>query len=94
MFLITINYCFALQESDRLRDEDLYKFLQDLKRPSNMMKKLKCIAGTLKLDISPCPDEHKYSLTPDLEKLSPYPGKANINVMCSGVLFFFFVCVS
>jgi hypothetical protein len=39
------------------------------------MKKLKCIPGTLKLDISPCPDELKYSLTPELVRLQPYPGK-------------------
>ncbi|KAK7862685.1 hypothetical protein R5R35_000927 [Gryllus longicercus] len=64
---------FFKQESDRLRDEDLYKFLQDLKRPCSIMKKLKCIPGTLKLDISPCPEEYKYSLTPELSKLKPYP---------------------
>jgi hypothetical protein len=39
------------------------------------MKKLKCIPGTLKLDISPCPDEPKYCLTPELVRLQPYPGK-------------------
>ncbi|CAG2054091.1 unnamed protein product, partial [Timema podura] len=61
-------------ESDRLRDEDLYKFLQDLKRPCSVMKKLKCIPGTLKLDISPCPDELRYCLTTELARLNPYPG--------------------
>nr|CAD7428672.1 unnamed protein product [Timema monikensis] len=60
-------------ESDRLRDEDLYKFLQDLKRPCSVMKKLKCIPGTLKLDISPCPDELRYCLTTELARLNPYP---------------------
>ncbi|XP_066997234.1 dedicator of cytokinesis protein 7 [Anabrus simplex] len=64
---------FFKQESDKLRDEDLYKFLQDLKRPCSVMKKLKCIPGTLKLDVSPCPDEVKYCLTPELAKLNPYP---------------------
>ncbi|XP_063219662.1 dedicator of cytokinesis protein 7 [Bacillus rossius redtenbacheri] len=64
---------FFKQESDRLSDEDLYKFLQDLKRPCSVMKKLKCIPGTLKLDISPCPDELKYCLTPELSRLHPYP---------------------
>ncbi|XP_043212932.1 dedicator of cytokinesis protein 8-like, partial [Amphibalanus amphitrite] len=37
------------------------------------MKKLKCIGGTLKLDIAPCPDEVKHCLTPELAKLRPYP---------------------
>ncbi|KAG8238879.1 hypothetical protein J437_LFUL018440, partial [Ladona fulva] len=64
---------FFKQESDKLRDEDLYKFLQDLKRPCSVMKKLKCIPGTLKLDVAPCPEEVKYSITTELARLYPYP---------------------
>uniref|UniRef100_T1J9Y0 Uncharacterized protein n=1 Tax=Strigamia maritima TaxID=126957 RepID=T1J9Y0_STRMM len=64
---------FFKQESERLRDEDLYKFLADLKRPSSVLKRLKCLPGILKLDISPSPDEHKYSLSPELARLIPYP---------------------
>jgi hypothetical protein len=71
-----VYYC--LQESDRLRDEDLFKFLQDPKRPCSVMKKLKCVPGVLKLDISPCPDEPKNCLTPELVRLQPYPGKCAI----------------
>lgn len=62
-----------LQEGDKLRDEDLYKFLADLKRPSNQLKK-KCLPGLLKLDISPVRDQPKYCLTSELVKLHPYPG--------------------
>ncbi|CAM1319326.1 DOCK6 (predicted) [Pycnogonum litorale] len=69
---LTVNSFFK-QEGDKLRDEDLYKFLADLKRPSSVHKKLKCIPGMLKLDISPCLDEIKYCLTPELERLHPYP---------------------
>ncbi|XP_046985251.1 dedicator of cytokinesis protein 7 [Schistocerca americana] len=69
---ITVSNFFK-QESDRLRDEDLYKFLQDLKRPCSVIKKLKSIPGTLKLDISPCPEELKNCLTPELAKLKPFP---------------------
>lgn len=69
---ITISSFFR-QESERLKDEDLYKFLQDLKRPCYLMKKLKVIPGTLKLQISPCPDDLKYVLTPELAKVLPYP---------------------
>lgn len=63
---------FFKQEQDRLRDEDLYKFLVDLKRPCSVLKK-KCIPGTLKLDISPCPDDVPYCLTPELARINPYP---------------------
>lgn len=69
---LTISNFFK-QESDRLRDEDLYKFLQDLKRPCSVLKKLKSISGSLKLDISPCLDELKANcLTPELEPLISY----------------------
>lgn len=64
---------FFKQEGDKLSDEDLYKFLADLKRPSSVLKRVKCIPGTLKLDISPCPEEPRYLLTPELYKVEPYP---------------------
>ena len=35
------------QEGDKLSDEDLYKYLIDIKRPANVLKKLKCIPGKL-----------------------------------------------
>ncbi|CAB3365687.1 Hypothetical predicted protein [Cloeon dipterum] len=69
---LTISNFFK-QEGDKLRDEDLFKFLQDLKRPTVLMKKLKCIPASLKLDIAPCPEEFKYCLTPELARLRPYP---------------------
>ncbi|XP_054707332.1 dedicator of cytokinesis protein 7-like [Uloborus diversus] len=69
---LTVNSFFK-QETDRLRDEDLFKFLLDLKRPSSVLKRLKCIPGVLKLDIAPCPEEPKYCLTPELARLHPYP---------------------
>lgn len=69
---LTISSFFK-QESDKLKDEDLFKYLQDLKRPSNILKRLKCIPGKLKLDVSPCPDNFPYCITPDLERLKPYP---------------------
>ena len=64
---------FFKQESDKLRDDDLYKFLQDLKRPSPVLKRLKCIRGSLKLDISVAPEPLKHCLTPELAKLIPFP---------------------
>ena len=43
-----ITCCFLIeQEGDKLSDEDLYKFLADLKRPSSVLKRVKCIPGEL-----------------------------------------------
>lgn len=64
---------FFKQEGEKLRDEDLYKFLLELKRPNLIIKKLKCIPATLKLEISPCSGEIKNCLTTELAKLHPYP---------------------
>ncbi|BFY99508.1 hypothetical protein BsWGS_02548 [Bradybaena similaris] len=64
---------FFKQEGVKLSDEDLYKFLADLKRPSSVLKRVKCIPATLKLDISPCPEEPRYTLTPELLRVEPYP---------------------
>ncbi|XP_039764432.1 dedicator of cytokinesis protein 7 isoform X2 [Pararge aegeria] len=69
--VITVTSFFK-QETDKLRDEDLYKFLAEIKRPSSAPKKLKCIPGTLKIEVSPCPDEIKNGLTPELAKLAPF----------------------
>ncbi|XP_050362134.1 dedicator of cytokinesis protein 7 [Nymphalis io] len=74
--VITVTSFFK-QETDKLRDEDLYKFLAEIKRPSSAPKKLKCIPGILKIEVSPCPDEIKNGLTPELAKLAPYNAEAD-----------------
>lgn len=63
---------FFKQEGEKLRDEDLYKCLMELKRPNLILKKLKCIPATLKLEIAPCPADIKNSLTTELYKIYPY----------------------
>ncbi|XP_050313244.1 dedicator of cytokinesis protein 7 isoform X2 [Anthonomus grandis grandis] len=71
---VTVNMPYVFkQEADKLRDEDLYKSLQELKKPSLVLKKWKCIPATFKLEISPCPLEYRNSLTSELVKLYPYP---------------------
>lgn len=55
-----------------MKDDDLYKFLQELKRPSSAMKKYKCIPGSIRLEISPCREDLKNALTPELAKVEPY----------------------
>ncbi|XP_044752960.1 dedicator of cytokinesis protein 7 [Coccinella septempunctata] len=64
---------FFRQEGEKLKDDDLYKCLQELKRPQLILKKIKCIPATLKLEISPCTGEYKNCLTTELAKLLPYP---------------------
>uniref|UniRef100_A0A6Q2ZMA1 Dedicator of cytokinesis 7 n=1 Tax=Esox lucius TaxID=8010 RepID=A0A6Q2ZMA1_ESOLU len=64
---------FFKQEGDRLSDEDLYKFLADMRRPSSVLRRLRPITGTLKIDISPAPENPHYCLTPDLQQVKPYP---------------------
>ncbi|XP_033123079.1 dedicator of cytokinesis protein 7-like isoform X2 [Anneissia japonica] len=64
---------FFKQEGDKLSDDDLYKFLADLKRPTSILKRLKCIPGSLKLDISKLQEMSSYCLTPDLYQVKPYP---------------------
>merc|ERR1719300_153733 len=63
---------FFKQEGDKLKDEDLYKHLQDLKKPSPKLKQLKSIKGTLKLDICVAGETVKHCLTPELARLKPY----------------------
>ena len=64
---------FFKQESEKLKDEDLYKCLLELKRPHLLLKKLKCIPATLKLEIAPVTMEIKNCLTTELVKVHPYP---------------------
>lgn len=71
--ILSLKMEFFLQEGDKLRDEDLYKFLLELKRTPSQLKK-KCLPGQLVLNISPVRDTPKYCLTPELAKLIPYPG--------------------
>lgn len=68
---LTVNNLFK-QESDRLSDEDLFKVLLDVKKPASLSKKLKCIPGIIKIDISPCPLEVANCLSPELLRLHPY----------------------
>ncbi|KAG1678326.1 Dedicator of cytokinesis protein 7 [Nymphon striatum] len=74
VFLMSFNLMKILlpkfilyQEGDKLRDEDLYKFLADLKRPASVLKRLKCIPGINLINLL------IYCLSPDLQKLHPYP---------------------
>uniref|UniRef100_A0A8C7Z5X1 Dedicator of cytokinesis 6 n=1 Tax=Oryzias sinensis TaxID=183150 RepID=A0A8C7Z5X1_9TELE len=64
---------FFKQEGDRLSDEDLYKFLADMRRPSSVLRRLRPVTAKLKIDISPAPDSPHYCLSPELLHVKPYP---------------------
>ncbi|XP_077186092.1 dedicator of cytokinesis protein 6 isoform X3 [Paroedura picta] len=64
---------FFKQEADRLSDEDLYKFLADMRRPSSVLRRLRPITALLKIDISPVPENPHYCLSPELLHVQPYP---------------------
>lgn len=68
---ITVSSFFK-QEADKMRDEDLFKFLPELKRLGSVVKKYKCIPGSIKLEITPYPMELANCLTPELAKVEPF----------------------
>lgn len=69
---ISINTFFK-QESDKLSDEDLFRCLNDLKKSTNLIKKLKCLPGCLKMEFSPFNYDLATSIThPYLSTLSNY----------------------
>ncbi|XP_010011214.1 PREDICTED: dedicator of cytokinesis protein 8 [Nestor notabilis] len=68
---------FFKQEGDRLSDEDLFKFLADFKRSSSLQRRIKTLPGTLKLEISPAPENLGYCLTPELLPVKPFPENHN-----------------
>lgn len=69
---ITIPF-FLKHENDKMKDEDLYKCLSELKRPANLTKKFKSVPGQIVLEISPAPEDVPHTLTPELAKVNPYP---------------------
>ncbi|XP_035384986.1 dedicator of cytokinesis protein 6-like isoform X1 [Electrophorus electricus] len=64
---------FFKQEGDRLSDEDLYKFLADMRRPSSVLRRLRPVTAQLKIDISPAAEAPSYCLSPELLHVKPYP---------------------
>ncbi|XP_073510331.1 dedicator of cytokinesis protein 6 isoform X7 [Phyllobates terribilis] len=64
---------FFKQEGDRLSDEDLYKFLADMKRPTSVLRRLRPVTAQLKIDVSPAPETPQFCLSPELRHVKPYP---------------------
>ncbi|KAG7481213.1 hypothetical protein MATL_G00064220 [Megalops atlanticus] len=71
---ITIS-TFCKQEGDRLSDEDLFKFLADIKRYSSLQRRIKTITGTIKLDVTPAPDTVAACLSSELIPVKPVAEK-------------------
>ncbi|KAK1805280.1 hypothetical protein P4O66_019614, partial [Electrophorus voltai] len=72
-FLALHSQTFLPQEGDRLSDEDLYKFLADMRRPSSVLRRLRPVTAQLKIDISPAAEAPSYCLSPELLHVKPYP---------------------
>ncbi|KAM4677332.1 dedicator of cytokinesis protein 6 isoform 2-T2 [Discoglossus pictus] len=64
---------FFKQEGDRLSDDDLYKFLADMRRPSSALRRLRPVTAQLKIDVSPAPENPQFCLSPELRHVKPYP---------------------
>eukprot|EP00064_Thunnus_orientalis_P003144 superscaffoldBa00000249_g3153 len=71
---ITISTIFK-QEGDRLSDEDLLKFLADIKKTSAPQRRIKTIPGSIKLDISPLHDFPHACLSTELIPIKPVAEK-------------------
>uniref|UniRef100_A0A4W6CA09 Dedicator of cytokinesis 8 n=1 Tax=Lates calcarifer TaxID=8187 RepID=A0A4W6CA09_LATCA len=71
---ITISTIFK-QEGDRLSDEDLLKFLADIKKTSAPQRRIKTIPGSIKLDMSPVHDTPPACLSTELIPLIPVAEK-------------------
>ncbi|KAA0713928.1 Dedicator of cytokinesis protein 8 [Triplophysa tibetana] len=65
---------FFKQEGERLSDEDLFKFLGDIKRSSNQ-RRVKIIPGFVRLEVSPVPDVVPGCLSPELIPVKPVSEK-------------------
>uniref|UniRef100_A0A671TYQ6 Dedicator of cytokinesis 8 n=1 Tax=Sparus aurata TaxID=8175 RepID=A0A671TYQ6_SPAAU len=71
---ITISTIFK-QEGDRLSDEDLLKFLSEIKKTSTPQRRIKIIPGSIKLDMSPVHDMPLACLSTELIPLIPVAEK-------------------
>ncbi|KAL6458828.1 hypothetical protein MHYP_G00323000 [Metynnis hypsauchen] len=71
---ITVTNFFK-QEGERLSDEDLFKFLADSKRTSNIQRRSKTITGCLKLEVTPSPETVMPCLSPELIPIKPASDK-------------------
>ncbi|TRY86506.1 hypothetical protein DNTS_010131 [Danionella cerebrum] len=70
-FKPAVTMCtFIKQEGERLSDEDLFKFLADIKRSSGQ-KRVKIIPGYLKLEVSPVPETFPGCISPELIPVKP-----------------------
>ncbi|XP_037832858.1 dedicator of cytokinesis protein 8 isoform X2 [Kryptolebias marmoratus] len=71
---VTISTIFK-QEGDRLSDEDLLKFLYDIKKTSTPQRRIKTIPGSIRLDLSPLHDTPQACLSTELIPLIPVAEK-------------------
>ena len=68
------NKIFYRNDSEKFSDDDLYKFLLEIRRPCNQ-KRVRCLPGVLKIDICSITNENLVNcrVNPELIRLHPYP---------------------
>ncbi|KAL5487361.1 hypothetical protein EMCRGX_G019952 [Ephydatia muelleri] len=70
---LTVNVFFK-QESDKLSEEDMFRFLLEMKKPAAVLsRKFKSIPGNLKIDISAPFENLQCCLTSNLWEVDPFP---------------------
>uniref|UniRef100_A0A8C8J219 Dedicator of cytokinesis 8 n=1 Tax=Oncorhynchus tshawytscha TaxID=74940 RepID=A0A8C8J219_ONCTS len=65
----------SFSEGDRLSDEDLFKFLADIKKFSSLQRRIKTISGMIKLDVTPVHDNPMACLSAELIPVKPVAEK-------------------
>uniref|UniRef100_A0A4W5L4B7 Dedicator of cytokinesis 8 n=1 Tax=Hucho hucho TaxID=62062 RepID=A0A4W5L4B7_9TELE len=63
------------KEGDRLSDEDLFKFLADIKKFSSLQRRIKTIPGTIRLDVTPVHENPMACLSTELIPVKPLAEK-------------------
>ncbi|XP_078252208.1 dedicator of cytokinesis protein 8 isoform X2 [Rhinoraja longicauda] len=69
---VTVSSFFK-QEGDKLSDEDLLKFLAEIKRSSAPLRRLRSITGQIKTEILAVGESPTFCITPELLPVKPYP---------------------
>ncbi|XP_032873676.1 dedicator of cytokinesis protein 8 isoform X3 [Amblyraja radiata] len=69
---VTVSSFFK-QEGDKLSDEDLLKFLAEIKRSSAPLRRLRSITGQIKTEILAVSESPAFCITPELLPVKPYP---------------------
>ena len=78
---------------DKLKDDDLYRFLGDMRKPAAAIsRKFKIIPGHLKMDIQPPYDGLPCCLTSNLFEVSEFANHLNLHVLYMYIIIHVHIC--